>query len=222
MVVTRVKSARGRSNSSTRWLQRQLNDPYVEQARREGYRARAVYKLLELQERFELIPKTGRIVDLGCAPGSWLQVAAKHTKGKAKIIGIDLLEIEPVSGTEFMQLDFTDNDAPDILKTALGGKANLVMSDMAANTTGHAATDHIRIMNLCEMAYEFAREVLAPGGHFICKVLKGGTEGKLLTQMKREFKTVKHAKPKSSRQDSAESYVVALGFRGLEEDNAGD
>ncbi len=214
MVSTHVKTARGRTTSSVRWLQRQLNDPYVQKAQKEGYRSRAAFKLLELHERFHLIKPGDAVVDLGCAPGGWLQVAAEIAGGKANIIGIDLKEIEQVAGTHSFVLDFNDDAAPEILKQALGGKANLVMSDMAANATGHAATDHIRIMSLCELAYDFAREVLAPGGHFICKVLKGGTEGAMLASMKRDFDTVKHAKPKASRDDSAESYVVALGFRG--------
>lgn len=215
MVTTHVKSARGRTTSSVRWLQRQLNDPYVAKAQKEGYRSRAAFKLLELQEKYKLIRPGDNVVDLGCAPGGWLQVAAEIAGGTTTIIGIDLKEIEQIAGTRSFVLDFNDNDAPEILIKELGGKrANLVMSDMAANTTGHAATDHIRIIALCELAYDFARQVLAPGGHFICKVIKGGTEGELLTLMKRDFETVKHAKPKASRADSAESYVVALGFRG--------
>lgn len=215
MVTTHVKSARGRSTSSVRWLQRQLNDPYVAKAQKEGYRSRAAYKLIELNEKFHLIRPGDAVVDLGCAPGGWLQVAGRIVGSKGKVVGIDLLEIEQVAGTHSFVLDFTDDNAPDILKEALGGKANLVMSDMAANATGHAATDHIRIMALCELAFDFALQVLAPGGHFICKVLKGGTEGEMLKIMKRDFETVKHAKPKASRDGSAESYVVALGFRGL-------
>lgn len=214
MLTTRVKTARGRSKSSVKWLQRQLNDPFVEQARRDGYRARAAYKLLELNEKFNIIPRGGRIVDLGCAPGSWLQVAKQIAGDSAVVVGVDLLEIMPVAGTTALQMDFTDDAAPEILKEHLGGKADLVMSDMAANATGHAKTDHLRIMYLCELAYDFALDVLAPGGNFACKVLKGGAEGELLARMKRDFTSVKHAKPKSSRQDSAESYVVALGFKG--------
>lgn len=215
MVTTHVKSARGRTTSSVRWLQRQLNDPYVSKAQKEGYRSRAAFKLLELQEKYTLIRPGDNVVDLGCAPGGWLQVAAEIAGGKATIVGIDLKEIEQIAGTHSFVLDFNDNDAPDILiKTLEGKRANLVMSDMAANTTGHGATDHIRIMALCELAYDFARQVLAPGGHFICKVLKGGTEGDILKTLKKDFETVKHAKPKASRADSAESYVVALGFRG--------
>jgi len=214
MVTTHVKSARGRTTSSVRWLQRQLNDPYVAKAQKAGYRSRAAFKLLELNERFHLIRAGDNIVDLGCAPGGWLQVAAEIVGAQGKIIGIDLKEIEQVPGTHSFVLDFNDANAPDILKAALGGKANIVMSDMAANATGHAATDHIRIMSLCELAFDYARQVLAPGGHFICKVLKGGTEGEMLSIMKRDFETVKHAKPKASRDDSAESYVIALGFRG--------
>lgn len=215
MLTQHVKTARGRTTSSVRWLQRQLNDPYVAKAQKEGYRSRAAFKLLELQEKYKLIRPGDNVVDLGCAPGGWLQVAAEIAGGKTTIVGIDLKEIEQVAGTYSFVLDFNDDDAPDKLKEALGGKlANLVMSDMAANTTGHARTDHLRIISLCELAYDFAVQVLAPGGHFICKVLKGGTEGELLNMMKRDFETVKHAKPKASRADSAESYVVALGFRG--------
>ena len=213
-LTVRVKSARDRSNSSTRWLQRQLNDPYVAQAKRDGYRSRAAYKLLELDEKFKLLRPGMRVLDLGAAPGGWTQVALHKIGAKGTVLGVDLLPIDPLAGVQFMQKDFTEDDAPEIIKTALGGQADLVMSDMAANTTGHTATDHLRIMALCEMAYHFAIEILNPGGGFICKVLRGGTEGDLLKMMKRDFEMVKHAKPKASRQDSAESYVVATGFRG--------
>lgn len=210
----RVKSARGRSNSSTRWLQRQLNDPYVAQAKRDGYRSRAAYKIEEMNEKFGFFKPGGRILDLGAAPGGWSQIALQHIGNKGMVIGIDLLEIAPMAGATFIVKDFNDDDAPAILKELLGGPADVVMSDMAANTTGHPPTDHIRIIALCELAYDFAVQVLSPGGSFVCKVLKGGTEGELLKMMKRDFETVKHVKPKSSRQDSAESYVIAVGFRG--------
>lgn len=209
-----VKTAKKRSNSSARWLARQLNDPYVMKAKAAGYRSRAAFKLLDLDEKFNLLKPGMRIVDLGCAPGGWAQVAVAKLGGNGKIVGCDLLEVPPIVGAELIVQDFLTEDAPDILKKLLGGKADLVMSDMAANTTGHTPTDHLRIIHLCELAYLFATEVLSPGGAFICKVLKGGTESELLKQMQRDFATVKHAKPKSSRADSAESYVVAVGFRG--------
>lgn len=215
-LTVRVKSARDRTTSSTRWLQRQLNDPYVSQAKRDGYRSRAAYKLLELDEKFHLIRPQMRVLDLGAAPGGWAQVALQKMGPKGgHVLGVDLLPIDPHVGATFIIKDFTEDDAPEIIRAALGGKADLVMSDMAANTTGHTATDHLRIIGLCEMAYHFAIEILNPGGAFLCKVLRGGTENDLLKMMKRDFETVKHAKPKASRQDSAESYVVALGFRGL-------
>lgn len=210
----RVKTAAKRSVSSTLWLQRQLNDPYVKQAKIDGYRSRAAYKLADLNAKFGLLKSGDKVIDLGAAPGGWTQVALEHIGPQGKVVGLDLLEVPPIAGAEIIVLDFLDEDAPERLKTMLGGKANLVMSDMAANTTGHNATDHIRIMHLCELAFLFATEVLAEGGSFVCKVLKGGTENLLLKQMKQRFETVKHAKPASSRADSAESYVVALGFRG--------
>ena len=209
----RVKTAKKRSTSSTRWLQRQLNDPYVQRAKREGYRSRAAFKLLDLDAKFHLLHPGDKVVDLGCAPGGWAQVAVAKVGAKGKVIGVDLLEVEPVAGADLFVLDFLANDAPEIIKARLNGHANLVLSDMAANTTGHAPTDHIRIIHLCELAYQFATEILAPGGAFVCKVLKGGTERELLKKMQRDFASVKHAKPASSRADSAESYVVATGFR---------
>ena len=210
-LTVRVKTARGRKKSSTKWLQRQLNDPYVTQARQDGYRSRAAYKLIELNEKFDFLKPNMRVVDLGAAPGGWTQVAAQYNT--QQIIGIDLLEIEPIPGADLIQMDFQDDQAPEIICEKLGGKANLVMSDMAANTTGHPPTDHIRIIALCELAYDFAKEILAPGGTFLCKVLKGGTENNLLTDMKQNFAVVKHAKPNASRKDSAESYVVAIGYK---------
>ena len=210
----KVKTSDKRSISSTRWLQRQLNDPYVIKAKAEGYRSRAAFKLIDLDEKFHLLKPGMKIVDLGCAPGGWTQVAVQKIGAAGKVVGCDLLEVPTLPGATLIVQDFLADDAPEIMKNLLGGRADLVMSDMAANTTGHTPTDHIRIMHLCELAYLFATEVLEPGGAFICKVLKGGTETVLLKQMQKDFTSVKHAKPKSSRADSAESYVVALGFRG--------
>jgi 23S rRNA (uridine2552-2'-O)-methyltransferase len=214
---TRVKTARKRTLSSTLWLERQLNDPYVAQAKREGYRSRAAYKLLEMNEKYKLFKPGGRIVDLGAAPGGWSQIAAREVKsqeGKGRVIAVDLLDIEPIAGVEFRVMDFHDSKAPDRLREWLGGPADGVMSDMAANATGHRKTDHLRIVGLAELAIDFARGVLAPGGFFVAKVLQGGSEGDLLTRLKRDFTTVRHLKPKASRADSAEMYVLATGFRG--------
>jgi len=220
-LTTRVKSAKGRKTSSTRWLQRQLNDPYVEEARKLGFRSRSAFKIIELDDRFHFFKPGQRVVDLGAAPGGWTQVTVDRVnalgtkKGPVgKIVGIDLQEMEAIPGATLLTHDFMEDDAPDLLKEALGGPADIVMSDMAAASTGHTATDHMRIMGLLEVALEFARDVLAPDGVFLCKVLKGGTENELLVNMKRDFKTVKHAKPPSSRQDSSESYVIAQGYRG--------
>jgi len=212
-LTQKVRTARGRKLSSTLWLQRQLNDPYVTAAKRQGYRSRAAFKLIELDERFHFLKPGGRIVDLGAAPGGWTQVTLERAKG-AKVVALDISEMEPMTGTEVLHQDFLDDDAPDRLKAALGGEADVVMSDMAAPTTGHPATDHLRIMALCEAALAFAAEVLAPGGTFVAKVFQGGTEGALLAEMKRMFATVRHAKPPASRKGSAEIYVVAQGFRG--------
>lgn len=215
---TRVKSAAGRSNSSTRWLQRQLNDPYVQRAREEGWRSRAAYKLIEIDEKQHVLKPGMRIVDLGCAPGGWLQVAAKQTRSTAedpRIVGIDYLEMEPVPGTIILQKDFTEDDAPQMLIDALGGhKADLVLSDMAAPTTGHKPTDHLRIIALVEIAADFALQILTPGGTFIAKVFQGGTEHQLLAELKRSFATTAHIKPPASRKDSSESYLIAKGFKG--------
>ncbi|PWB90719.1 rRNA methyltransferase [Methylocystis sp. MitZ-2018] len=218
---TRVKTARKRSLSSTLWLERQLNDPYVARAKREGYRSRAAYKLIEMDDRYHLFKPGDRIVDLGAAPGGWSQVAAAHVKakeGKGKVVAVDLLEMEAVDGVEFAVKDFNDPDAPEFIKTMLGGDADGVMSDMAANATGHRATDHLRIVALAELAADFACDVLAKGGFFIAKVLQGGTEGQLLTRLKRDFATVRHVKPEASRAGSAELYVLATGFRGRRDD----
>lgn len=213
-LTVRVKTAKQRSNSSARWLHRQLNDPYVVKAKAAGYRSRAAFKLVEMDEKFGLLAPGHRVVDLGCAPGGWAQVAVAKVGARGKVVGCDLLEVEAIPGAELVVLDFLEEGAPEKMKELLGGNAHLVMSDMASNTTGHTGTDHIRIVHLCELAYDFAKEVLAPGGAFLCKVLRGGTEHELLKMMQRDFVTVKHAKPAASRSDSAESYVVATGFRG--------
>ena len=210
-----VKTAKKRKLSATLWLDRQLNDPFVARARAEGWRSRAAFKLIELNEKFGLIKSGSRVVDLGCAPGGWLQVAAKA--GAAKVVGIDYLEMPHVPGTEHLELDFLDDSAPEKLKNLLGGEADVVLSDMAAPTTGHKSTDHLRIIALAEVALDFALDVLAPGGAFAAKVFQGGAEGELLATLKKNFTSVKHAKPKASRQDSAEMYVVATGFKGRQE-----
>lgn len=212
----RVKTGKGRKLSSKLWLERQLNDPYVARAKREGMRSRAAFKLIEIDDKARFLKKGMRVIDLGAAPGGWAQVAAKRVQspGQGRVIGIDLLDIEPLTGVDFIQLDFLDPSAPDKLKEMLGGPADVVLSDMAANATGHRRTDHIKIVALVEAAAEFAREVLAPGGTFLAKVIQGGTEGTLLTLLKRDFATVKHVKPLASRADSAELYLLATGFRG--------
>jgi len=211
----RVKS--GKSLSSKLWLERQLNDPYVARAKREGFRGRAAFKLIEIDDKHHLLKPGARVVDLGAAPGGWSQVAAKRvgaTAGRGRVVAIDLLPLAPIAGVEFVELDFLDPRAPDALKEMLGGPADVVLSDMAANATGHRKTDHLKIMALAEAAADFAREVLAPGGAFLCKVLQGGTEGALLAALKRDFASVKHVKPAASRTDSAELYLLATGFRG--------
>ena len=212
----RVRTARGRSASSTRWLERQLNDPYVRRAKAENYRSRAAYKLLELDERFRLLKGVKSVVDLGIAPGGWSQVVRRRAP-QAKVVGIDLLPTEPLEGVTILQTDFMDNDAPAKLREALGGPADLVLSDMAANTVGHQQTDHFRTMALVEAGLEFAREVLRPGGAYVAKVLAGGADNALVAELKRSFATVKHAKPPASRKDSSEWYVVAQGFKGAEQ-----
>lgn len=214
----KVKTARGRKLSSTLWLQRQLNDPYVAEARRLGYRSRAAFKLAQLDDRFGVLKPGGRIVDLGCAPGGWLQIAAERVKApeKGRVIGVDLLETESVAGADVFVGDIRAPETDDVLIAALGGRADAVLSDMAASSTGHGPTDHLRVIALCEAAHDFAAKVLAPGGTFIAKVLKGGTERDLLERLKRDFETVKHAKPDASRADSAEQYVVAMGWRGAQ------
>ena len=208
----RLRSGKKRKASSTAWLQRQLTDPYVKQAKAEGYRSRAAYKLLELDERFSLLKGVRRVVDLGVAPGGWAQVVRKRAPG-ATVVGIDLLETEPLEGVTILQMDFMDEKAPPLLQETLGGAADLVLSDMAANTVGHKQTDHLRTMGLVEAAAWFAVDVLEPGGAFVAKVLAGGTDSELLTLLKRHFTTVKHAKPPASRKGSSEWYVVAQGFK---------
>jgi 23S rRNA (uridine2552-2'-O)-methyltransferase len=213
----RAKAGKGRSLSSKLWLERQLNDPYVGRARREGLRARAAYKLIEIDDKHRLLKSGARVVDLGAAPGGWSQVAAKRVglaQGRGRVVAIDLLEMAPIAGVDFVRRDFLDPRTPDEIKALLGGPADVVLSDMAANATGHRKTDHLKIMALAEAAAEFAREVLAPGGAFLCKVLQGGTEGTLLAALKRDFAAVKHVKPAASRADSAELYLLATGFRG--------
>lgn len=210
----RVKTGRGRTLSQKRWLERQLNDPYVARAKREGYRSRAAFKLIEINERFPILKAGQRIVDLGAAPGGWSQVAARIVGETGRIVGIDLLEIEPMAGVEFIVLDFLDDEAPGRLTDLLGGRADVVLSDMAANTTGHKKTDHLRIIGLAETAAQFAREILAPGGAYLAKVFQGGTEGELLADLKRDFASVRHVKPQASRADSSELYVLAMGYRG--------
>ena len=212
-MVVKVKTAKQRSTSSTLWLQRQLNDPYVSEAKRLGYRSRAAFKLAQLDEKFHVLTKGKRVVDLGCAPGGWCQIAVERVGPTGKVVGIDYLEMDAVEGATHIQLDFLDETAPERLKQLLDGPADVVLSDMAAPTTGHHATDHIRVMALAETAYEFATEVLTMGGTFIAKVFQGGTEKTLLDRLKRDFDKVGHAKPSASRADSAEVYVVATGFR---------
>ncbi len=208
---SKVKTARGRKISSTRWLQRQLNDPYIAAAEKAGYRSRAAFKIKEIDEKLKLFKKGMKVLDLGAAPGGWSQVAAE--KG-CEIVAMDLLEIDEIPGVNFIQMDFMDDDAPDKLKEMLGGLADIVLSDLAPNTTGHKQTDHIRIMAVVEAAYYFAVEVLKPDGVFVAKVLQGGTESELLKQMKKDFKTIKHIKPPASRKESSEKYVIASGFKG--------
>jgi len=213
----RVRSGKGRTLASKLWLERQLNDPYVARAKREGMRSRAAFKLAEIDDRFHLFKPGSKVVDLGAAPGGWSQVAAQRTlaaDGRGKVVAIDLLDMPPLPGVAFLNLDFLDPAAPERLEALLSGPADVVMPDMAANATGHRKTDHLRIMALAEAAAMFAREVLEPGGSFLCKVLQGGTEGALLADLKRDFATVKHVKPAASRPDSAELYVLATGFRG--------
>jgi 23S rRNA (uridine2552-2'-O)-methyltransferase len=210
--VKRIRTAKGRKASSTRWLERQLNDPYVKRAKADNYRSRAAYKLLELDERFGFLKGAKAVVDLGIAPGGWSQVVRRRV-AQGNVVGIDLLPTDPIEGVTILQMDFMDDAAPDRLKEALGSEADLVLSDMAANTVGHQQTDHLRTMALVEAGLQFATEVLKPGGAYVAKVLAGGADNQLVAEMKRHFTSVKHAKPPASRKDSSEWYVVAQGFK---------
>ena len=214
----RLKTARGRTVSSQRWLQRQLNDPYVAEAKKRGYRSRAAFKLLQLDHQLRFLKAGARVIDLGAAPGGWTQVAVERVRsekgGGGVVVGIDITPVEPIAGATVLAKDFYDDDAPEALKVLLGGPADVVMSDMAASATGDPQVDHLRIMALAEAAHDFARQVLKPGGAFVAKVLQGGTERTLLDQLKRDFAKVRHVKPAASRADSAEMYVVGTGFRG--------
>ncbi len=211
--MKRIRTAKGRKASSTRWLERQLNDPYVKRAKAEGYRSRAAYKLIELDERFGFLKGAERVVDLGIAPGGWTQIVRQKCP-EAAVVGIDLLPTDPIEGATIIEMDFMDEAAPERLKEALGGRADLVLSDMAANTVGHPQTDHLRTMGLVEAALDFATEILRPGGAFVAKVLAGGADSRLVAELKRRFTAVKHAKPPASRKGSSEWYVVAQGFKG--------
>jgi 23S rRNA (uridine2552-2'-O)-methyltransferase len=215
--MAKLRADKRRTASSRAWLERQISDPYVARAKREGFRSRAAYKLAEIDDKFHLLKAGARVVDLGAAPGGWSEIAARRVGPGGRVIALDILDMKPIAGVEFLQLDFLDAAVPDQLKEMLGGRADVVLSDMAANATGHRQTDHLRIMALAEAAALFAREVLAPGGAFLCKVLQGGTEAGLLAELKRDFAAVKHVKPPASRSDSAELYLLAKGFRGTAE-----
>jgi 23S rRNA (uridine2552-2'-O)-methyltransferase len=215
-LTVKLKKSRGRSVSSQRWLQRQLNDPYTQEAQRLGYRSRAAFKLSHINEKYNILKPDMRVVDLGAAPGGWCQILTEYidtSKPGNEIIAIDILEMEPMPGVVSLQLDFENHDAPEILKSKMSGPADLVLSDMAPPTTGHKNTDHLRIMSLVEMAYDFAEQILAPGGVFIAKVFQGGTEQEILKKLKQHFDKVHHFKPESSRKDSSEMFVVAIGFK---------
>ena len=214
--MARLKGGKRRTPSSRAWLERQITDPYVARAKRQGFRSRSAYKLAEIDDQYRLLKPGARVIDLGAAPGGWSEVAARRAGPRGRVVAIDILEMKPVAGVEFLQLDFLDETAPGRIKAMLDGKADVVLSDMAANATGHRRTDHLRIMALAEAAAHFAREVLAEGGSFLCKVLQGGTEAALLAELKRDFASVKHVKPPASRTDSAELYLLARGFRGGE------
>jgi 23S rRNA (uridine2552-2'-O)-methyltransferase len=212
--MARLKAEKRRTPSSRAWLERQIGDPYVALARRGGFRSRAAYKLIEIDDKYRLLKPGARVVDLGAAPGGWSEIAARRVGASGRVVALDVLDMKPIAAVEFFKVDFLDEAAPERLRQILGGKADVVLSDMAANTTGHRQTDHLRIMALAEAAAQFAREVLAPGGSFLCKVLQGGTEAALLAELKRDFESVKHVKPPASRADSAELYLLARGFRG--------
>lgn len=217
--TVKLRTARGRTASSQRWLQRQLNDPYVAESKRLGYRSRAAFKLIEIDDRFKLLKKGQRVVDLGCAPGGWTQIAVQRVgaPGKGQVVGLDILPLDPIPGAELLLADFTEATAPEQLKATLGGPVDVVLSDMAASSTGHRKTDHIRIVMLAELALDFAFEVLAPDGTFVAKVFLGGSERDLLNPMRQAFRQVRHFKPPASRSESAETYVIATGFRGRPE-----
>jgi 23S rRNA (uridine2552-2'-O)-methyltransferase len=212
--MARLKPDKRRTVSSRAWLERQIKDPYVARAKREGFRSRAAFKLAEIDDKYRLLKPGAQVVDLGAAPGGWSEIAARRVGHAGRVVAIDILDMKPVTGVAFETLDFLDAAAPERLKAMLGGKADVVLSDMAANATGHRQTDHLRIVALAEAAAEFARDVLAAGGSFLCKVLQGGTEATLLSALKRDFESVKHVKPPASRKDSAELYLLARGFRG--------
>jgi 23S rRNA (uridine2552-2'-O)-methyltransferase len=217
-MAQRLKDEKRRTLSSRTWLERQISDPYVARAKREGLRSRAAYKLAEIDDKYRLLKPGGRVVDLGAAPGGWSEIAVRRVGAGGRVIALDILEMKPIAGVEFLKLDFLDTSAPERLKEMLGGKVDVVLSDMAANAIGHRPTDHLRIMALAEAAVQFAREVLAGGGSFVCKVLQGGTETALLAALKQDFATVKHVKPPASRSDSAELYLLARGFHGGDQD----
>jgi 23S rRNA (uridine2552-2'-O)-methyltransferase len=212
--MKRLKDQKTRKLSSRIWLERQISDPYVARAKREGFRSRAAYKLAEIDDKYRVLKEGARVLDLGAAPGGWSEIALRRIGSKGRVVALDILDLKPILGVEFLKLDFLDAAAPERLKALLGGKADVVLSDMAANATGHRKTDHLRIMALAEAAVHFARDVLAEGGVFLCKVLQGGTEAVLLSELKRDFESVKHVKPPASRADSAELYLLARGFRG--------
>jgi len=214
--MARLTPGKRRTPSSRAWLERQINDPYVARAKREGYRSRAAYKLAEIDDKFHFFKSGSRVVDLGAAPGGWSEIAVKRAGPSGRVVALDILEMRPIAGVDFLNLDFLYETAPERLKALLGGNADVVLSDMAANATGHRQTDHLRIMALAEAAADFAREVLEQGGAFLCKVLQGGTESALLASLKRDFASVKHVKPPASRKDSAELYLLAMGYRGTQ------
>ncbi len=217
--TVKLRTARGRSASSQRWLQRQLNDPYVAESKRLGYRSRAAFKLVEIDDRFRFLKRGQRVVDLGCAPGGWTQIAVQRVGApeQGQVVGLDILPLDPIAGAELLQADFTEPEAPGLLKARLGGPVDVVLSDMAASSTGHRKTDHIRIVMLAELALDFAFEVLAPDGIFVAKVFLGGSERDLLVPLRQAFRQVRHFKPPASRSESAETYVIATGFRGRPE-----
>ncbi len=213
-MTVRLKTKKKRTVSQKRWLERQLNDPYVARAKREGMRSRAAYKLTEIDDKHHLLKTGGHVVDLGAAPGGWSEIAAQRVGARGKVGAIDILDMSPIAGVVFRQIDFLSAEAPEVLHAMLGGKADVVLSDMAANATGHKKTDQLKIMALVEAGAEFAREVLRPGGSFLTKVLQGGTDAALLAGLKRDFAVIKHVKPQASRADSSELYLLATGFRG--------